>query len=471
MKLRLMILVLACLLLLSGCGQDAQSGDPRPAGEPSPAQAADTPFPEVSQPAEPVVDRPDVTGEWYRTGCHSECSATVVISEQTAGGFTVKANCNYGAHMGYLPETDARFTGETAGVMEVYGDYEYRTETGPKPPVEFTWDGDTMAITTEATDLDLGFGVNVYIHGTYTRGEPEYTNAGQLDRLLSPEEQERLQAVAGENYNWNVAQVLGNGTVETDIPCLLADGRRARYLSASYTPNWGYTLEAVLAEDGRTYCTGNGGWLCTDDPNAAELPEVAWPVQDDTHDFFTVPTGGKLGTLLVTVEQQGEETADGLYRCTFSVWDPAGLTEPVQAFEVDATLPLSWHDLIDANFDGHMDFCYAYYSGAANATFGLYLWDEELGQFALTETFFGMGLWADEEAQTLETWSRLSAGMTSQEKYRWENGKLVHFQSTYPDEEWKEYVTYELVDGEMVEVSRGPIFMEDQEGGDGINEA
>ena len=51
MKPRLMILALASLLLLSGCGRDAQSGDPRPSGEPSPTQAADTPSPEEGSPA------------------------------------------------------------------------------------------------------------------------------------------------------------------------------------------------------------------------------------------------------------------------------------------------------------------------------------------------------------------------------------------------------------------------------------
>ena len=364
MKLRLMIFVLACLLLLSGCGQDAQSGDPSPSGEPSPTQAADTPSPEVSQTAEPVADHPDIAGEWYRTGCHSECGATVVISEQTAEGFTVEADCYYGAHMGHLqqsaghlPETAARFTGETAGVMDVYGDYEYRSETGPKPPVEFTWDGDTMTITTEARDLDLGFGVNVYIHGTYTRGKPEYTNAGQLDRLLSPEEQERLRAVAGENYDWNVAQVLGNGTVGTDVPCVLADGRRARYISAWHSPNWGESLEVILAEDGRTYCTGNGDWLCTDDPNAAEMPEVAWPVRDDTHDFFTVPTGGRLGTVVVTVELGEKSDPDefGTSPLTLSVWSPDDLTAPIQVIQSETDDVFHWSDIVDANFDGYMD--------------------------------------------------------------------------------------------------------------------
>lgn len=454
MKPRLMIFVLVCFLLLSGCGQDAQSKNP---SEPDPAQAADTPSPEVGQSAEPTVDHPDVTGEWYRTGCHSECSATVVISEQTAEGFTVKADCSYGAHMGYLPETAARFTGEAAGVMEVYGDYEYRSETGPKPPVEFTWDGDTMTITTEARDLDLGFGANVYIDGAYTRGEPEYTNAGQLDRLLSPEEQERLRAVAGEGYDWDVAQILGSGTIETDIPCLLADGRTARYISAWYSPNWGYTLDVVLAEDGRTYYKGNGDHFYTDDPDAAELPEVVWPLKDDAHDYFTVPTGGRLGTLLVTVEM-GEITSEWYSPLNFSVWSASDLQTPVQTF-TEKGYDLTLHNGLaaDVNFDGYMDFTYAYSHGAANGSFYLYVWDEGQGRFAPRGDFFGCGLRPQEETKTVFNYVHGSAFSGAEEIYRWENDELVCVREVVvagPEVDSLELAVYDLAGGELAEVFR-----------------
>lgn len=449
-----MALLLACLLLLSGCGREAAESSPPQMVE-SQTQAADTPSPEASQTAGPVVEHPDITGEWYRTNCHSECGATVVISEQTAEGFTVEADCYYGAHSGHLPESAACFTGETAGVMEVYGDYEYRSETGPKPPVEFTWDGDTMTITTEAQDLDLGFGVNVYIHGTYTRGEPEYTNAGQLDRLLSPEEQARLRAVAGENYDWDVARVLGNGTVETDVPCLLADGRRARYLSASYTPNWGYTLEVVLAEDGSTYFKGNIGFY-TDDPNAAELPEVAWPVRDDTHDFFTVPTGGKLGTVLVTVELGELDEYNLLSPVTFSVWDTAAPTKPIQTFE-ERAMDLFHYNLMDANFDGHTDFTFVRHHGAQNGAHALFVWDEEQEQFVPKGEFWGGELTAREETQTVLNHIHISACSWAEDIYCWENGELIRMREVIveePLEGAQDLVIFEPVNGELEEVFR-----------------
>lgn len=190
-------------------------------------------------------------------------------------------------------------------------------------------------------------------------------------------------------------------------------------------------------------------------PTPSEAATELWdfPV-DDTHDAFEVDTGGKLGTVLVTVER-GEDELDGLYPCTFSVWDANDLTTPLQTFEQDSTI--CWHDLIDANFDGYMDFCYTYYHGAANATFGLYLWDEEQKQFRFAEEFFGTGLWADEETETLRSYTRLSAFASGEQNYRWEDGELVCFRYSSPETNWEEYVTYELVDGGMVEVSREPM--------------
>lgn len=416
-------------------------------------------LPAALAPASPPVEaaaRPDLTGEWHRTDCHSETAATVVISEQTAEGFLVAAECYYGAHVGMLEATPARFTEEAGGVMETYGGYEYRAEAGPKPPVEFSWDGDTMTITTQATDDDLGFGANVYIRGTYTRGEPEYTNAGQLEELLSPEEQERLRAVAGKAYDWNVAKVLGNGTVETDVPCLLADGRMARYLSAWYSPNWGETLEIILAEDGKTYLQITGSRIYTDDPDTAGMPEVVWPLWDDTHDFFTVPTGGKLGTLLVTVEE-GELSGEGTLN-TFSVWSKDDLTAPIQQIKANSYGVFHWSEVVDANFDGYMDFGYMYAMGNQPRYWHYWIWDEEQGQFAAEPGFDNISdPQFDEKMKVISGYARSSAASGTATFHRWEGNRLVCIREVevcYPEEESRDLVVRDRVNGELVEVFR-----------------
>ncbi len=397
-----------------------------PSGSPAP-----TPHPEVtvtptSSPnfapssAHPTVamERPDLTGEWHRTDCHSESSACMTILEQTAEGFTVEAECYYGSHSGTLAPTSARFIGESAAVVERYGYYAEDDEKEEKPPINFIWESDTLTIETEAVDYQLGFGFGVGIQGTYTRGEPEYTNAGQLDCILSQEEQKRLRDVVAD-YDWSVAQILENGTIDEDVPCLLADGRKGRYLSAWHSPNWGYTLEVVLAEDGKTYFQGNVGFY-TDDTGATELPQVVWPIKDDTHDAFEVPTGGQLGTVLVTVElgEYGENQ--------FSVWTKDNLDTPLQIMTAEGTRVLPWSDVVDANFDGYTDFGYVTsvgISGWYNSNY--WLWNEEQRKFIL-EPCFAEILNPQFEEKTKTISSRyMGPNYESISFYRWEGPELI----------------------------------------------
>ncbi len=194
-----------------------------------------------------------------------------------------------------------------------------------------------------------------------------------------------------------------------------------------------------------------------------EGPKELWgfPI-DDTHDAFEVPTGGKLGTVLVTVEAEGEDEMDGLYDCTFAVWNVNDLTRPIQTFEPSERMGvIHWPDLMDANFDGYMDFCYTLYSGATNDTFCLCCWDEAQGQFVLAGEAFGYGFEVDEENKVLKNYVHYTMYSSAGETYRWEDGELVCFRreeynGPMADDELQrlETVTYELVDGEMVEVSR-----------------
>ena len=100
----------------------------------------------------------------------------------------------------------------------------------------------------------------------------------------------------------------------------------------------------------------------------AEEPKELWgfPI-NDTHDAFEVPTGGKLGTVLVTVEMNEEE-----FISTVSVWDASDLTAPIQTMEEEGAAPHR-RELLDANFDGYMDFTYIwalFIRGEISGTFG-----------------------------------------------------------------------------------------------------
>ena len=83
-------------------------------------------------------------------------------------------------------------------------------------------------------------------------------------------------------------------------------------------------------------------------------------VIDDTHDAFLVDTGGELGALLVTAEQEF-----GSRDITFTVWNPAEMEQPIQTFSEEFMMGVApeFHHVVDADFDGFQDFGYLFYLG------------------------------------------------------------------------------------------------------------
>ena len=242
-----------------------------------------------------------------------------------------------------------------------------------------------------------------------------------------------------------------------DVPCLLADGRQGRYLSAWYSPNWGHTLDVVLAEDGKTYFQGNVGFY-TDDPSATEMPEVVWPMRDETHDCFTVPTGGKLGTVLVTVERV-EGDYEFMHPATLSVWNSTDLSEPIQVEESEGFT--HYYELLDANFDGYMDFCYTWFLAATNKNDSLWIWDEEAGKFICEGEFLGHGLALDEETELIYTYVHNSASSGVESIFRWEDEELVcvrRIEVHYPEFEGETathlFTVEDRINGVLTEVYR-----------------
>ena len=197
------------------------------------------------------------------------------------------------------------------------------------------------------------------------------------------------------------------------------------------------------------------------EPTPTEEPKELWgfPI-DDTHDAFEVPTGGKRGTMLVTVEIENEDAEE----FQFSVWAADNLEHPIQTMTAERFSMLHWCNTIDANFDGYMDFGYMYAMGNQPAYYHYWIWDEEQGLF-VAEPEFDQISWPqfDEETGIISGWNRNSCCSGIETYHHWENGKLVCFRKveyTYPDENQnQEKVVYERVDGELVEISREPYEM------------
>lgn len=174
-------------------------------------------------------------------------------------------------------------------------------------------------------------------------------------------------------------------------------------------------------------CQESGGEVSSA-PEPAPQPKTArelleeQPV-DDTHDAFLVDTGGKLGTLLVTVEQY----QDGYNRYgLFEVWDPRDRTRPIQR-EIKELSFFGSHQTVDANFDGYGDFGYLYAMGNQPNYCYFWLWDEEQGRFVEEPAFADISEPVfDREKQQITGWARSSGASTGLSTiYRWIDGKLT----------------------------------------------
>lgn len=164
-------------------------------------------------------------------------------------------------------------------------------------------------------------------------------------------------------------------------------------------------------------------------PASPEALLAGQPI-DDTHDAFLVDTGGKLGTLLVTAEKGKQDLESWFlgYETTLSVWNPRDMGEPVQTMAVLVEdVAFGHHEIVDANFDGYMDFSCMYFIGNQPNYWYLWIWDEEAGQFVEVPEYQEIsGPRCNPETEIIDGFARNSgAGDGVTTFHRWEDGKLV----------------------------------------------
>lgn len=430
MKLRLMIFVLVCLLLLSGCGQDAQSGNPSPSGEPSPTQAADTPSPEVSVSAAPAPSpTPGPTEE---------------VKE--LWGFPID-------------NTHDAFEVPTGGKLgTVLVTVEMETE-GEDENTEYTstfsvWDTSDL---TKPIQTMVQEGVTTHTHklldanfdGCMDFCYTQYQGAKNENYCLYiwDEEQGRFSFV--ESFLGSPGTNIKNKTFDN-----WSNGGGGAATDKIYL--WESNELVCVREVMLGYPDENGQELMIRDLTGGELEEVfreTFPVSaytasklwldvnyhgegmgllarqpiDDTHDAFLVPTGGKLGTLLVTVEMGEQDPESFESPMTFSVWNTYDLTKPIQEISSETFNAFHHSRIVDANFDGYMDFGYMYAMGNQPCYSHYWIWNEEQGQFVAEPEFDKISCPVfDPETGIIDGWARDSAaGDGLATFHRWEDGKLV----------------------------------------------
>ncbi len=195
------------------------------------------------------------------------------------------------------------------------------------------------------------------------------------------------------------------------------------------------------------------------EPTPEEITELwGFPI-DGSHDAFEVPTGGRLGTVLVTVEiMEGEESFSAEHH--FSVWASDDLVNPLQTMTAEDVRCFKWNDIRDANFDGYMDFGYMYSMGNQPSYWHYWIWDEERGLF-VAEPEFDKISWPqfDKETGVISGWARSSAlGTGVNTFHQWIEGKLVcirRIESFAPAFEDKVILSVEdRINGKLEEIFR-----------------
>lgn len=148
---------------------------------------------------------------------------------------------------------------------------------------------------------------------------------------------------------------------------------------------------------------------------------------DDTHDAFLVDTGGKLGTLLVTAALD-ERTSTEVCRATvqFTIWNPYSMDEPLQTLTAGTDIFLD-RSVIDANFDGYMDFTCTYLRGNQSYYNHLWIWNEEHELFEEVPEYDKISVpTPDEETETIHGFIRSNAGGTGEHTFhQWAEGNLL----------------------------------------------
>lgn len=144
---------------------------------------------------------------------------------------------------------------------------------------------------------------------------------------------------------------------------------------------------------------------------------------DDNHDAFLLDTGGDLGTLLITAELDEEAPTDTC-RATvqFTVWNPDDMNEPLQTITAGTNIFRSW-SVIDANFDGYMDFSCTYAQGTQPYFDHLWIWNEYHKRFECVPEYDEISVpTLDAETGTIYGFNRSSGGGTGVHTFhQWED--------------------------------------------------
>lgn len=206
----------------------------------------------------------DFTGQWKRTNVIRANAASMEIQEQTESGFQFDIDAIWAAHTGSLYDTAYLIAPNQAFY---FLEPEYSDYCGV---FLFTLIDDELCVEYDGLSYALPFGANVTAHGTYTKGEPSYTNANIVNEIMATEEiRERMRLLVGDTAYEQIIFVMEYGIQYIDD----------KYTYSGFINGIGVGVDFLIQDDGMIYCLGywlDSPWytFCTNDPEYKDsLPE------------------------------------------------------------------------------------------------------------------------------------------------------------------------------------------------------
>ncbi|MBO4346173.1 MAG: hypothetical protein J5840_00890 [Lachnospiraceae bacterium] len=199
-------------------------------------------------------------GEWQRTDVHSSLCGSFAISNADEEGFDFEGEFYFYANSGNSAGR-AVFTSDNEAVYEDINDF-------GNGKIYFSFEEDMLNVTKDG--FVSGMGMNVFVIGLYTKGEPEYTNANVFEETFSEEELEVMKDLLGEDYEELFVNDTECGAVTTE-EIVLTDSRNARMIRSVIPGMYGFMgYRMIIAEDGMIYFLHDRGTFVTNDPECED---------------------------------------------------------------------------------------------------------------------------------------------------------------------------------------------------------
>jgi hypothetical protein len=175
-------------------------------------------------------------------------------------------------------------------------------------------------------------------------------------------------------------------------------------------------------------------------------------IGDGKHSFKVIMEARPFG------ESEESEVYDSILN--ISIYDINDLSLPVQIINRETNGSIfKDYEVVDANFDGYMDFYYVDNRGNANYYCNFWIWNPESERFMISSDFGEISMpQFDNDLKVVGGYWRGSAVSNETRYYRYINGKLTcirYMEMGYPDSEGMQALLVEdYIDGKLVEVFR-----------------